>query len=187
MSAYCTGHCLFPPGSLKETCMHLDILQIKECSHSSTITGNHFSKHNGAKKKEHLKGKKPQRNPLPEIKMGHIFRDRKRKYFPLGFFWLYSLSPGLLAFGIFLSLPCQTDSVCWLQIKLPVCFLPYQAATAVIMAHRWISFIPTCLLDAAFSEETILRLHALCKASGLTSDDSFWMNWLPTSEMNKRV
>lgn len=55
------------------------------------------------------------------------------------------------------------------------------------MAHSWISFIPICLLDAASSQKTILKLHALCKASGLTSDDSFLVNWLPTSEMNKRV
>lgn len=65
--------------------MHLDILQIKkECSHSSTITGNHFSKHNGAKEKELVNGeKKTQRKPSPEIKMGHVFRVRKRKYFPV--------------------------------------------------------------------------------------------------------
>jgi len=59
MSAYCTGHCLFLPGSPEGTCMHLDFLQMKkECSHSSGIAGKQFSMHGGAKKQEHLRGKK---------------------------------------------------------------------------------------------------------------------------------
>lgn len=115
MSAYCTGHWLFPPGSLEGTYMHLDILQIKESWCSSGIARNQFSQHRGQRNQSTLGGRKEKptnkQNPTRN-KNGSFSQRQRKKRFSKERFLSSIFTSWILYVCFYLSFSCQIDLAC---------------------------------------------------------------------------